>query len=552
MKKIFITMVGMAAILFSGCSDFLTENNKSNAAAGDYYSTDAGFESLVNACYSTLRDVYGSNTEVFNAGTDLFMVGRGGLTSQGLGNYINLTPADNSVKNFYTNVYVAIKRCNDAVHYSTGHSAIRLAEVRFLRAFYYFQLIQQFGDVALVTDFLESPITNYPRTAAKDIYSFIISEMEAVLPTLPATAAGRVNQRVVNHYLALVYLTRGYDSNAGGSSADFTKAITYATAAINNQALTLDFEKDLFWPGKEQNAEIIFSVQYSAASLASATTGNSQASYYGAYLGGSDGATGDGMPYMNTALKPTMRLYNLLCADRNDKRFGGTFMQTVYGTGTGTSAKCSFYSYFKTTPATTNVILYYPRPNDVQADVDTWKAASPATRNNATIVWSVNGTTTWQNNNLDRAFPCIKKFSDPDSPFNTTSSRRDIFLARVAETYLIRAEAEIKADGEGVSTRAASDINVVRTRAGAASITATSATISYILDERARELAGEYNRWNDLKRTGKLTELVPLYNPDVPDVSYMKGKDNQYKILRPIPQDAINLNSAIITQNPGY
>jgi len=417
--------------------------------------------------------------------------------------------------------------------------------------------VQQFGDVALVTDYLAKPIKEYPRTPAKDVYSFIISEMEATLSILPvagSTPDGRINQRVANHYLALVYLTRGYDTTAGGSAADFTKAITYATTTINNQALSLPFDGStgIFWPGNEKNAEILFSVQYSSTSLATTTSGNSQASYFGTYLGGSDGATGDGMPYMNSNLQPTMRLYNLLCADPNDTRFAGTFMQELRGTGTGTSAKCSFYSYFKTAPATQNIIVYYPKPTATVADVAAWVAVSPSTRSNAIIQYAINGTTTWTTNTADKAFPCIKKFSDPSSVFSTTGSTRDIFLARLAETYLIRAEAEIKVDGEGVSARATADINVVRARAGASVITATNATIDYLMDERARELAGEYHRWLDLKRTGKLTTYVPLYNPNVPSVSYMLGTGNAYKILRPIPQDAIGLNGVTVTQNPGY
>lgn len=151
---------------------------------------------------------------------------------------------------------------------------------------------------------------------------------------------------------------------------------------------------------------------------------------------------------------------------------------------------------------------------------------------------------------MDKEYPCVKKFSDPDQPFNTTGSRRDIFLARLAETYLIRAEAYIKLGGK--LTEAKNDINVVRTRAGATAITEANATIDYVLDERAREFAGEYNRWNDLKRTGKLVSYVTANNPDVPSDATMKGNDGNYKILRPIPQDAIGLNSATITQNPGY
>ena len=550
MKKILILFVVVTSLLMAGCSDFLTENNKSNPDAAVLYKTTSGYESLVNSCYATLRDVYGDNIEMFVAGTDLYKVGRAGLTSQGLGTYQSLTPADNSVKAFYSVVYQSIKRCNDAIYYGelNKHNAVRVAEVRFLRAYYFFQLVQQFGDVALATEFITAPVTSYERTPASEVYTFIIDEMKTALAALPAIAANRVNQRVVNHYLSLVYLTRGYETY--GSPSDFQSSVEYATAAINNQGLTLPFDgkTGIFFPGNEKNAEIIFAVQYSSTSLANVTSGNSQASSFGAYLGGSDGAVNDGMTYMNTKLKPTMRLYNLLSADANDKRFAGTFMQELYGVvATG---KCSFYSYFKKydTRNDLEVLMYYPKPGQTQADVDAWKAINPAKRSATTIKFP--GTNNWEKNDLDKDYPCIKKFSDPDAPFNTTASRRDIFLARLAETYLIRAEAYIKMGAK--QTEAKNDINVVRTRAGAANVTESEATIDYILDERAREFAGEYNRWYDLKRTGKLVQYVSAYNPDVPSEANMKGSDGQYKVLRPIPQDAIGLNSATVVQNPGY
>lgn len=550
MKKILILFIVVTSLLMAGCSDFLTENNKSNPDAAVLYKTTSGYESLVNSCYATLRDVYGDNIEMFVAGTDLYKVGRAGLTSQGLGTYQSLTPADNSVKAFYSVVYQSIKRCNDAIYYGelNKHNAVRVAEVRFLRAYYFFQLVQQFGDVALATEFITAPVTSYERTPASEVYTFIIDEMKTALAALPATAANRVNQRVVNHYLSLVYLTRGYETY--GSPSDFQSSVEYATAAINNQGLTLPFDgkTGIFFPGNEKNAEIIFAVQYSSTSLANVTSGNSQASSYGAYLGGSDGAVNDGMTYMNTKLKPTMRLYNLLSADANDKRFAGTFMQELYGVVS--TGKCSFYSYFKKydTRNDLEVLMYYPKPGQTQADVDAWKAINPAKRSATTIKFP--GTNNWEKNDLDKDYPCIKKFSDPDAPFNTTASRRDIFLARLAETYLIRAEAYIKMGAK--QTEAKNDINVVRTRAGAATINESEATIDYILDERAREFAGEYNRWYDLKRTGKLVQYVSAYNPDVPSEANMKGSDGQYKVLRPIPQDAIGLNSATVVQNPGY
>ncbi|MFW5774311.1 MAG: RagB/SusD family nutrient uptake outer membrane protein, partial [Tangfeifania sp.] len=73
-------------------------------------------------------------------------------------------------------------------------------------------------------------------------------------------------------------------------------------------------------------------------------------------------------------------------------------------------------------------------------------------------------------------------------------------------------------------------------------------SLDYILDERARELAGELLRWPDLKRTGKLIERVKLYNPD--------GRDNikDFHLLRPIPTTMIDRvsNKDEFKQNPGY
>ena len=79
-------------------------------------------------------------------------------------------------------------------------------------------------------------------------------------------------------------------------------------------------------------------------------------------------------------------------------------------------------------------------------------------------------------------------------------------------------------------------------------ISAADLNIDFILEERARELAGEQIRWYDLKRTGKLVDYVQKYNPD--------GKDNirEHHKVRPIPQvqlDAIT-NKAEFTQNQGY
>jgi hypothetical protein len=138
-------------------------------------------------------------------------------------------------------------------------------------------------------------------------------------------------------------------------------------------------------------------------------------------------------------------------------------------------------------------------------------------------------------------------------------------LARRAETYFIYAEACI---GLNDFTNAAANVQKVLDRPGNAkdgikllpntSITAAatqSDALNAYLIESAKEFAGEYLRWPELRRTGKLKEFCGKYNYDIKkigvDVAF-KGLDGLDKILRPIPQDAIDLNEAKIIQNPGY
>ena len=167
----------------------------------------------------------------------------------------------------------------------------------------------------------------------------------------------------------------------------------------------------------------------------------------------------------------------------------------------------------------------------------------------------------------DYGVACIKKFDDPSSPFSMNGSTHDIILARLGETYLVAAEAYVKMNQPG---KAKEKVDAVRKRAAEIgydlsvpeSKLSGEAGIDFILDERARELAGEMHRWMDLKRTGRLIEYVANgtyngktckgYNHDNIKVSDFQGTDGNYKILRPIPLDAINRNKETVAQNPGF
>ncbi|MCC9135590.1 RagB/SusD family nutrient uptake outer membrane protein [Pontibacter silvestris] len=553
MKK-YNSLLGFLMVLLvaTGCSDFLEEENLSNANSEEYFTTESGYESLVNACYSRLRPIY-KEPWLFTAGTDMYVEGRN-TQPVGISEYRDLAPTTSEVESFYRNVYAAIQTCNEALYFNdkteaTANLNVLKGEVQFLRGYYYFLLVQQFGGVSIVTDRINAPVSQFERNSAEEVYDFIIAEMNEALDLVPENSSefGRVNKRVVRHYLAKVYLTRGYEEF--GTAADFEQAAALADEAIAGQSLTTSFE-EVFTPGSEKNSEVLFSIQYDAVSMPNlSNSGSNQNYFFGPYMGGQGAA--EGYPYRSYSLVPTMYVFDLFT--ENDTRFEGTFMINYYD---------RYYDYYDRADEREDLnIQYYYAPKWSLADTTAWRAADPAHRAETTIVpyspeWEASTSTV-----LDNATPAVKKFDDPTAVFsNGGSSTRDVFLARLAETYLIAAEAYYQMGDAGT---AAERINEVRRRAakpGTESemmITAADVTIDFILDERARELVGEYHRWFDLKRTGTLMERTREYNRDIKEwyslgVDPFLGVDGNYKILRPIPQDALDLNDADIAQNPGY
>jgi hypothetical protein len=124
---------------------------------------------------------------------------------------------------------------------------------------------------------------------------------------------------------------------------------------------------------------------------------------------------------------------------------------------------------------------------------------------------------------------------------------KDWYIMRLAETYLLRAEANML---KGDKVAAAADINVVRNRAQATPVVASDVDMDVILDERARELYGEEFRLSTLMRTGKLVEYLNKYNGYLKDNNLVAP--NRVSKL-PIPRTQIEANTgAKLEQNPGY
>ncbi|HYH55933.1 MAG TPA: RagB/SusD family nutrient uptake outer membrane protein, partial [Anseongella sp.] len=253
-------------------------------------------------------------------------------------------------------------------------------------------------------------------------------------------------------------------------------------------------------------------------------------------------ATGDGV-FKQLRLKTTEYLWKVY--GEYDSRFEGTFMNMRTAPFVGYHLDKDNYP----------VQMYFPRTAEQIADTASWRADDPVHRSGTEII-PINPF--WWHLNNQSDYPALMKFDRVQLP--DIRYTHDIFIARLGETYLIAAEAYFKS---GNLAAAKERINEVRRRAAMPGheaemlIQESDITIDFILDERARELAGEGHRWTDLKRTGKLMERTRLYNPEIKalydsGIDPFLGAGGHYKILRPIPLSAIALDSEEYPQNPAY
>ena len=571
MKHLYIFALA-ASLAFTACSDFLEQDNKSNVPTEEFYNTANGFASLTNSAYSSLRTIYSAQPQLFVAGTDLYADGK----SQGvvMGQY-TFTTDEGIIKDFYDRCYKGIQLANSVIAYgeTTEDNAQRLQyidEARYLRAWWYFQLVQQFGPVALNTEMFESAVMSHERTDLATVYQFIIDEFtylasaDSHLLERASSGVGRANKRAAAFYAAKAYLTRGWldgtDYEAQEASiaqaTDFDNAVTYARQAINGELPALSIE-EAFDVNNEENDELFWSVQYSSSAVENPVDdGSYQQSQFGAYQGGSEKPRNKAI---DGNFAPSLRLQQMYT--RGDGRLEQTFMLEFHE---------AYFDWY--TNPTSKILYYYAPAWATDEDIAAWRADDPNGIKTETIVSKTvaeggiapsNGQPASYKDRRTQDFgnAAIKKFDDYTETSianrSTTCSMHDVVLARLGEAYLIAAEAYYK---KGDMKQAAEMINNLRQRPGtiksgyetAMHVDAADITIDFILDERARELAGEYVRWTDLKRTHKLIEYVTEYNEAGVELSALTGPDGKYKILRPIPQAAIDLNQAHVEQNPGY
>ncbi len=565
MKKIILFLI--AILTLSSCADFLEETNRNSITADVLYSTPEGYESLVNACYSYSRAWFGKSdgyafTEM---GTDCYT---GGGADCGRAPFMafytqDLQGSQTLIGYMWNILYNGLNACNaaitraDAAGLSDDVKKLRLGEVHFLRALYLHLIVETWGGVVLYTNEVNAPVNTAKRSSVEDFYTQIFEDLDLSIGYLAGTPVknnGRVSQLAAKALKARMCLYRG----------QYPEAISLGKEVIGTAGLGFyDTFAETFTMANSEgqtNKEAIWWVDYSDETTLNRTFEEGDVSPLH-----NDGGNGSplfsAMSYWMVGgcgvwvtpdthapwvqCMPTIAFLHMF-DETIDSRYDATFRTAWYVNST-TDNYTKEYGEGYGVPGglavgdTAFVTLKYPI-----SDIE--RAKRPYRVFDRNDVYDAQGKTIGTRD----YFVSTYKFEDNTKPTGWEyESKRDNFVLRIGEMYLLLAEAELLNNNP---SGALGYINTLREKRAvpgkeeAMKISASDLDIDFILDERARELAGEQHRFFDLKRTGKLVERVKKYNPNAAE------NIQEFHNLRPIPQDELDaiINKEEFKQNLGY
>lgn len=573
MKK-YILMMGMAATLgLTSCSDFLDETNRNAVTADVLYGTPEGYESLVNACYAYSKAFMG-NTDGYSLtemGTDCF-TGAGSSSGNvpALAYYgIDLNPTYKPFRYMWNILYSGLNCCNAAVGRAESSGldkatmSHRLGEVYFLRALYLHLITEIWGDAPLYTEEIQAPQTTAKRTSQAEIYNQIFDDLDnaaTLLSGTPAKEDGRVTLNAVKALKARLALYR----------EDWSTAASLAKELINSGAYSLyDTFAETFDMANEagqDNKECIWWVNYTGNAddqtlfpafgkydEDSPTLGNrygNQSPIFSCMSYWMVGGCGVWVtpethaPWVQSM--PTLAYLHTF-NEKIDQRYDATFKWAWFVNSTS----ANYDSNFGPTYGAAGPLQI----GDTAFIVSKYVYSEAERAKHHYKIYDANDVfdpVTHKSTGTRDYFISVYKFHDSTNPTGWEYfSRRDWFVLRLAEMYLIASEAEMRL---GNKTEAVRLMNVLREKRAIAGheaemrITEADLDIDFILDERGRELSMELQRFFDLRRTGKFVERIKKMNPDAADVI------QEYHQLRPIPQSEIDAltNKDEFKQNAGY
>lgn len=575
----------IAISFFGACS--LEEYNPSGSTASIVFSTEEGMNALVNSAYYNFGAQFYGREDVmflFEGGTDLWYMGARGTYAEQLLVYTErLDATTGQIKNTWQRLYEIVNYANaginriDNVRYTDDN--VKLAkegELRFVRAYAYWMIAETFGGVTLrTTETTGVPLTA-KRSPLKDFYDLIISDLERAVQILPYNQdqVGRADKKAAYGMLARTALTRAsyleyFENNRAEANLFYQKALDAANELINNQGQygcrLYDTYDEVFAPSNNKNnAEALWVITHSTNSALNPQPKNANRLFRW-YLAKYTGLCG--MPSLEVTeygrdgasrLMPTKFLLDIFDEDI-DARYYGSFREAfnLPLTTQSYSWTTTDIARFEKSFSPGSVVI---QPGDTALfytkKVITDKDSRSYGVKDINDTYNFDGTISTNANN-NPYYPSLKKFRDPDRNPGSDAGTKNVVVMRLAEMYLIAAEASYKLNK--TSPDAAYYINVLRTRAAVKTpvdhtsqmqVSISDIDLDFLLDERARELAGEHLRWPDLKRTKQLENRLGQgkQNPDITAFNPEKH------YLRPIPQAELDVleNAEEYGQNPGY
>lgn len=557
----------LAYLMLTSCNEskFLEEKPLDFYAPENSLETNAHFQASLNYLYNRVRVVmwsqdpdtryalYYATDLAFNA-TDYYIPAK-------LNDYRNVMVPTYSVvlntwKENYTvisNANVVLDRLESATQVNENDKKIFRGEALFFRSFYYRQLAHLFGGVPLILEEITVPRRDYVRATREEVYNQIKKDLEeaiTLLPDIDKVKDGKINKQVAQHLLAEILISLGMND----------EAIRTATAVIDHPAMGLMTSR--FGSRKDEPGDVYWDL-FRLDNQNRSTSGNTESLWVLQYDYQNPGSTNNyNMPW---TVVPFYQNIKIKAKDES-----GNDVETTAFLGVTDVKGGRGVAWMQPTDFFFNELWANGSENDLRnsdynivKDVLIDNPASPAFGK-----WFVKDGYSIQADPIRSWFPIITKFSrvgnfpedlwvreSNGEPSMTAfgehlmvngaaNSYKDEYVFRLAETYLLRAEAYVN---KGDKNSAAADINVLRTRANATPVEASLVDIDYVLDERMRELYYEEFRMVTLARMGKLVERSKKYNPKTAE-----SMDSHHN-LWPIPYSEIERNIfAVIEQNPGY
>ncbi|HRV89876.1 MAG TPA: RagB/SusD family nutrient uptake outer membrane protein [Prolixibacteraceae bacterium] len=507
-SKIFIFIaVVLTSLGYSGCTN-LDEEVYDKLPVDQFGKNTKEVNSLIAPIYRTLKGVYPANffyLSECSGDMAITPTRKGGDWWDG-GQFKELrlhkwSPGNNSVTSAYNSATSGITLCNKIFVMINENPSIEnkemiLAEIRGVRAFWYLMLLDYYGNVPIVTDFNDKEL---PSTKSRaDVYKFVMDELNAIKDKVRADVSsasyGKITKGVVYTMLAKLYLNAQVWNPAGG--AKWQECIAACNEVMKLPYLIEPTWKNSFIVKNQNSQEIIFPVVFSTSdggnTIAQRTLHYLAAPSLGLKIGTWNGVC---------AMPDYVKAY-----DPADKRLAWSFLTgPMKNPATG---ETYITAHGRPLIHTVDVTMKYGFDSDGWGQVEQEDGAR---------CWK------WE----------FESGQNGDA-------ENDFAIYRLADVYLMKAEALIRANGDiAEATRL---VNVIRSRAfDSPSKLKTSVTLDDVYKERRFELAWEISNRQDMIRFGTFLNAIPGW----------KGVTDARYLLFPIPRTARDANPNL-TQNPGY